>query len=72
MTRNVSKKGDNMTYIEALAEKIGVKEATKAALDNCPGDYYKGGAECGSIKCLGNFCRACWYTEMPEEKNERV
>ena len=70
MTRNVTKEGDNMTYIEALAEKIGVKEATKAALDGCPGDYYKGGAEYGSIKCRGNFCGACWYTEMPKDKEE--
>ena len=72
MTRNVSKKGDNMTYIEALAEKIGVNEATKAALDGCPGDHFEGGTECGSIKCCSNSCGACWCTEMPEGENERV
>ena len=57
-----------MTYIEALAEKIGQKEAIKDALEYCPGDYYKGGAEAGSIKCQGIFgkCGHCWFTEIPE------
>lgn len=59
-----------MTYIEALAEKIGVKEATRAAFKGCPGDHFKDGAKVGDRNCIGVGCSKCWLAEMPEDKEE--
>ena len=40
-----------MTYIEKLAEKIGVKEATRAAFAGCPGDHFK---DCENVRPGGS------------------
>ena len=55
-----------MTYIEKLAEKIGVKEATRAAFDGCPGDHFKGGAAAGCDECIRGGCGKCRLREMKE------
>ena len=57
-----------MTYIEKLAEKIGVKEAMRAAFAGCPGDHFK---DCenvrpGAVDCTEMGCGRCWLHEMKE------
>lgn len=59
-----------MTYIEALAEKIGVKEAARAALAGCPGNHFVGAAKLSRICCNETTCGLCWTAEMPEGEEE--
>ena len=55
-----------MTYIEKLAEKIGVKEAMRAAFAGCPGDLFSGAPEYGHDYCFESRCGRCWTCETKE------
>ena len=60
-----------MTYFDKLLEftRGDAKEAAIAALEQCPGDFFKGGETVYGSRCSGAKavdCCNCWFSEVEE------